>query len=345
MVRVGIIGCGNYVRNHVKAINQEIPEARIVALCDIVPSQYEAMCKLHFPDAAARPPFYPEHKQMLREAKLDAVIVSTPHTLHFQHCMDALDAGMHVMVEKPMVTNSAQARQAVAKARKAGKVFQIAIQGTYTAAFSYARKLIGDGTMGQLQLVTGVLSQGWLEGTRGKWRQNPALSGGGQLYDSMAHVLSAIMFLVNSPVTEVMCWTDNKGAAVDINAVGCLRFANGCLGSITSGGNCPKFMTNILLQGDGALLEISPHGANFAVRSVKPKDPADKSKGTEAVEIIAVPETWTVPTVKPSRNFIDAILGKADPRCPADLGILLADLMDALYASAASGKPVTVPQG
>ena len=328
-IRLAIIGCGGYVRRHVGDINAGVPEFRIVALADNVPEHAQRLRKECLP--RKRVALYADHRRMLKEVAPDAVIVSTPHTLHFRHCMDALAAGAHVMVEKPMVTNSADARKLVARAERAKRILQIAIQGTYTDTFAYARKLLADGTMGELQLATGVLAQGWLELTRGWWRQDPKLSGGGQLYDSMAHVLSALMFLVDSPVREVFCWTDNKGARVDINAVAAIRFANGCMGSITSGGNCNAWYSHLVLQGAKAIMEISPHGGNFRV-----------SGGGLAREIRRVPAGRKVPTVTPARNFADAILGRAEPRCGGRLGILLADLMDGLYESARTGMPVKV---
>jgi predicted dehydrogenase len=328
-VRLAIIGCGGFVRWHVRSINEGVPEFRIVALADNVKQRAETLRREFLPRKWVA--IYTDYRRMLKEAAPEAVIVSTPHTLHFRHCTDAMKAGAHVMVEKPMVTDSADARKLAAQAERSGRILQIAIQGTYTNTFAYARKLISDGTMGELQLVTGILAQGWLELTRGMWRQDPSLSGGGQLYDSMCHVLSAMLFLVNSPVREVFCWTDNKGARVDINAVGAIRFANGCMGSIASGGNCRAWYSHLVLQGANAVMEISPHGGNFRVHG-----------GGFRRAIRSVPRGWDVPTVSPVRNFADAIAGKAEVRCGCRLGILLADLMDALYESARTGRPVQV---
>ena len=328
-IRLAIIGCGGFVRYHVKAIEDHVPEFQTVALADTAVGHAERLAQDHFPDLDL--PIYRDHAKMLKQAAPDAVIVSTPHTLHFRHCCDALAAGAHVLVEKPMVTSADDARRLVRRAKAARRILQIAIQGTYTNTFAYARKLIAGGTLGELQLVTGILAQGWLDGTRGKWRQNPKLSGGGQLYDSTAHVLSAMMFLVDSPVREVFCFTDNKGAKVDINAVGGIRFANGCMGSITSGGNCDTWFSHLILQGAKAIMEISPHGGSFRVHG----------RGM-ARQITRVPPRWDIPSVAPARNFADAIQGRAEPRCGGHLGIMLADLMDALYASASSGKPVSV---
>lgn len=329
-IRLAIIGCGGFFRKfHAATIAQEVPEFQLVAVSDPVPGNIKQLRKEHFP--RRRIAEYEDYRRMLKEVEPDAVVVSSPHTLHFRHCYEAIRAGAHAMVEKPMVTDAADARKLVAAAEKAGKVLQIAIQGTYTDTFAYARKLLTDGTMGPMQLVTGVMAQGWMKATTGKWRQDPKLSGGGQLYDSTAHVLSAMMFLVDSPVREVYCIADNKGTRVDINAVGCIRFENGCMATITSGGNCPTFYSHLLVQGENAMMEISPHGGNFRVYGK-----------TLQTDITGVPKTWDVPTVSPARNFADAIQGKAEPRCPGRLGVLLADLMDALYESAETGKRVTV---
>jgi len=328
-IRLGIIGCGGFVQYHLRPMAKAVPEFRIAALCDIDPTHSEHHRKLYCP--RRRVPQYLDYREMLAKEDLDAVIVSTPHTLHFRHAYDALGAGCHVMTEKPMVTNAKHARRLVARAEKKGLGLSIAIQGTHTDTFAYAKQILAEQTFGELQLVTGVLAQGWRDGTMGKWRQDPKLSGGGQLYDSCAHVLSAMMFLVNSPVREVFCMTDNKGTKVDINAVTAIKFANGAMANVTSGGNCATWKSHLTIQCKEAKIEISPHGGDFNING----------RGLEK-DITRVPRGWKVPTVSPSRNFADVILGKTEPRCGGDVGILLADLMDALYESAAKGKPVKV---
>jgi predicted dehydrogenase len=307
-------------------LKDKVKEFRIAGLADSVAEQAQSLRKEHLP--RRRIPIFTDHKEMLAEVQPDAVMVSSPHTLHYRHCRDAISAGAHVMVEKPMVTSSADARRLVAKAEKAGKVLMVAVQGMYTDTFAYARQILNDDTMGPLQLVTGVMAQGWLRGTQGKWRQNPKLSGGGQLYDSTAHVISAMMFLVDNPVSEVFCWADNKGARVDINAVVAIRFQNGAMATITSGGNCSAWKSHLIFQGENAVMEISPHGGDFSVRG----------RGMEKA-ILEVPKKWPTPTVQPVQNFADAILGRAEPRCGGRLGILVSELMDLIYESARTGKP------
>jgi predicted dehydrogenase len=334
-IRLGIIGCGGFVQYHLRGMQENVPEFRIVALCDIVRGHAEHHSKVYCP--RRRVPIYHDYRDMLKGEQLDAIIVSTPHTLHFRHAYDSLATGCHVMVEKPMVTNAKHARRLVAQAERKKKHLMIAIQGTYTDTFAYARHLLADGhdgLLGELQLVTGILAQGWMKGTRGKWRQDPKLSGGGQLYDSMAHVLSAMMFLVNEPVVEVCARTDYKGCKVDINAVGWMRFAGGALASITSGGNCATWKSQLTFQCQNARMEISPHGGDFLING-----------GGIEKDIKRVPRGWKVPGVSPVRNFADVILGNEPaPRCGGRVGILLADLMDAIYESAESGKVVKIRQ-
>jgi predicted dehydrogenase len=330
-IRLGIIGCGGFVRFHTGHIKDHVPELRIVALCDII-EQHATKLKSELPpDVQKGVNIYLNYRDMLRKEKLDAVHVSTPHTLHFTHAYGALSAGRHVMVDKPMVTNSAQARKLVAKARQMRKHLSVAIQGTHTDTFAYSRQLLSDGTLGKQQLVSGILAQGWMKGTVGRWRQDPALSGGGQLYDSCAHVIGSMLYLVNSDPVEVFCWADNCGCKVDINAVACLKFANGCMGTITSGGNCNSWRSHLIFQCEHAKLEISPHGGDFSVQG---------RKDNMSFEMRSVPRNWKVPGVTPARNFADAILGKAKLRCTGELGIRMADLMDGIYASVRTGKPV-----
>jgi len=327
-ISLGIIGCGGFVRYHVKSIVKDVPEFRVVALADTARNHAERLRSDLLPRRRVR--VFTDYRRMLEKVSPEAVIVSTPHTLHYRHARDSIAAGAHVMLEKPMVTDLADARRLVARSEKAHKTLVVAVQGMFTDTFAYARKLLADGTIGPLQLVTGMLAQGWMKMTAETWRQDPKLSGGGQLYDSTAHVISAMMYLVDNPVSKVFCWADKKGAAVDINAVATIRFRNGTMGTITSGGDCNTWYSHLVFQGENALMHISPHGGSFRVTG----------RGMKR-DITAVPKNWAIRSVSPVRNFADCILGRAEPRCGGRLGILVSDLMDLIYKSVRTGRPVT----
>src|ERR1019366_3679989 len=91
----------------------------------------------------------------------------------------------------------------------------------------------------RLELVSGYLAQGWMKITAGSWRQDPKLSGGGQAYDSGAHILNSLCWSVESDIAEVFAFIDQHGTPVDINSSINLRFTNGAMANIVVSGNCP----------------------------------------------------------------------------------------------------------
>src|SRR5690606_17030921 len=129
-----------------------------------------------------KPQGFTDYDEMLASLKPDAVLISTPHTLHYEHGMKALEAGCHVFMEKPMVTQVDHAYKIAEKVKETGKVFVVGYNTPCTPAFKYLRDQIRAGAWGRLEIVTGYITQAWKRGTQGTWRQDPALSGGGQAY-------------------------------------------------------------------------------------------------------------------------------------------------------------------
>jgi predicted dehydrogenase len=326
MVKIAMVGCGGMSSWHAEQL-KKVTEAEVVALVDPIATSTAALKNKHFPNAQE----FDSYERLLSEGPaLDAVVLMTPHTLHYSQAKTALERGLHVLVEKPMVTKSEHAYDLWNTVKKSGKLLGITFQSPYTAEFAYLAKERDAGRWGKPQLISGYLSQSWMKGTRGKWRQEPALSGGGQMYDSGAHLLNAFMWLMNSPVVEVGCFYDKVEAPVDINGVAIIRFQNGCLGSLAIGGNCPPFRTEISIQTDQFLIVTDQYGAKLEIngpsgRRVYPHvEPLPEAGGT------------------PHHNFVAAILGREPLKCSVRYGVLLSALMDALYESNDSGKLVKV---
>ncbi len=266
--------------------------------------------------------------KMLAETKPDAVLISTPHTLHFEQGMKSLDAGCHVFMEKPMVTSSEHAYILAEKVKETGKVFVVGYNTPCSANFYYLREQIRTNGFGKLELVTGYITQNWKRGTAGKWRQDPKLSGGGQAYDSGAHLLNSLCWSVESNIEEAYALIDNCGTPVDINSSINIRFENGVMAGIVISGNCPSpGGTHMAFIFDGGRIEIDGWGGGW-IRVFK---------GDKHVENPPItPEMSAGPA---DYNFIDAILGRAEPRTSAINGIIQCELMDAIYASAITGQP------
>jgi predicted dehydrogenase len=326
VVHIAIIGCGGMAQAHAGWL-KEIPEAKVVALCDIKPEKTEAMWRNRF-GADPKIKRYNSTEALFKRPpkELDAVIIVTPHTLHFEQSMAALDAGYHVLVEKPMVTRSDHAKKLAAKVKETGLLLQVSFQASYSAEFAYIRDVLAKGGLGELQTVTAWSHQNWLNACANSWRHDPKLSGGGQMYDTGAHLFNAIAWCLDRPVEEVFCWLDKKTVPVDINAVMTIRWEGGVLGTATISGNNPGWDQGVIIAGDKGRIHTGIHGGlleHFDARGNKIKYPA-------------VPFAHQ----SPDRNFVDCLLGRAEPMCPVRYGILHSWLMDALYKSAKAGAPV-----
>ncbi len=330
-VRIAFLGCGGMMGAHAQRLKDH-PDVDIVGLCDVSEEVVARFEGKHLAGTRHKPPHFQDPGQMYAKLSPDAVLISTPHTQHYAQGVQALAAGCHVFMEKPMVTSLEHAYALAQAVKKSGKVFVIGYNTPCSAEFNYLRGIIRGKTFGKLELVTGFLSQDWLRGTAGLWRQDPALSGGGQAYDSGAHLFNSLCWSVESDVEEVFAYVDNHGSRVDINSVSSVRFANGVLANITVGGNCPgggSFMAFIF---DGGRVEIDGWGASWI----------NVWKGDQKVKYPPIPPELGAPS--PDHNFIDAVLGRAEPRTSVENGIIQSQLMDAIYESQRTGKPAR-PKG
>jgi len=240
--------------------------------------------------------------------------------------MDAIDAGCHVLIEKPMVIRTADAKTLIGHAEANKRVLSIAFPGPFTCEFQYIRNLIASGQLGEVYLINGVCSQPWLKSVGGTWRTTLELSGGGNLYDSGAHMFNAMLYLTGLSVSEVFAFTDNKGQEVDIISALALRFTKGALGSAVVSGDAPVFEQGIYIHGSKGSAKASIYGGSMEVWI-----------GAEKVKYPQVP-----PPISLQQNFIDCIRGRATTPSPAVLGLRQARLMDAIYESARTGKAVSV---
>jgi predicted dehydrogenase len=324
-VKLAVVGCGSMGGEQIRSISQ-VPSAQIVALVDILPAAYQQKHR-DLLSSDPRIATYDSLDAMLENPPpgLRGVVIVTPHTLHFEQCVACLEHGYDVLVEKPMVTNSAHAVELKKKIDSTGRHFQIAFQAPFSREFAYIRQQIQAGALGELQTISAHVCQAWKKNCAGSWRHDPKLSGGGQMYDTGAHLFNAIAWLVDRPVLEVFCITDNKGLEVDINAAMTIRWEGNVLGSVTISGNTPGWQEGIVISGDKSRIGTGIHGGRL-----------EQWNENGIVKYPQVTQTHYTP----AGNFVDCLLGKAEPRSSVRYGILHSWLMDALYASALEGKPV-----
>jgi predicted dehydrogenase len=303
-----------------------VPNAEIAALAEPSEENLDRFVTDVFPGGPPYPQTFSNYQSMIESAKLDGVVIVSPHAFHFQQAYDAISAGMHVLVEKPMVISTTDAQQLIAHANAHKRVLSVAFPGPFTCEFQYIRNLVASGALGEIYLVTGVCTQNWIKPVGGTWRTVKALSGGGNMYDSGAHMFNAMLYLSGLSATDVFAFTDNKGQEVDIIGAVSLKLTGGALGSAVVSGDATVMEQGIYIQGTKGAVKTSIYGGSL-----------QHWNGKDLVKYPVVP-----PTSSLQQNFIDCILGNATTPSPAILGLRQARLMDAIYESAESGVVVKV---
>jgi predicted dehydrogenase len=236
-----------------------------------------------------------------------------------------------VLCEKPLVTRVEQARELVALARKRKRLLGIAFQAPVSPEYAYIRDVLRRGELGQIEMIDAFVAQGWLNLTKGTWRQKPEQSGGGQLYDSGAHLFNGMLWLIESPVERVFAMVDNWGTPVEINGTLSIRFANGVLASVAVPGNARgPCETGLHIYGSKGTIKTGIWGLELK----------HYDGDNQQIQYPFVPYEPLTPT----QNFIDAIRGNDTLRCSPEMGIRLAELMDAVYESVRTQMPVDIAQ-
>lgn len=323
-IRVGFIGAGGIAILHHQRFSS-VKQAEIVALNEPSSISIERFYK-HCP-GSEKLPVYSNYKDMIKKENLDAVVILSPHTLHYEQIMYSLNCGLHVLTEKPMVCSIAHAKEVIQKAKKAQKVLMISYQRHFEPPFRYMREQIQKGAIGEIQFVQALLSQEWLRLTRNTWRQIPKLSGGGQLNDSGSHFIDIMMWMTGMKVKEVFARVEKFDVPVDINSALTLKFENGALGNLSVIGNAPGWYEDHTIVGSkGALFLRQGFGVLQQDESGKPVK-------------VKLPKMNN----DPDRNFIMSILGKEQPEVPPECGLRTMEVTESAWKSAKIGKPVRVP--
>ncbi|MBB6733696.1 Gfo/Idh/MocA family protein [Cohnella zeiphila] len=312
-IRVGFIGTGGIAGWHARQL-LELPEARIVALADTSEKSRSTFTEKFDLKEVSQ---FSDYKEMLDQGNLDAVVICSPHTLHFQQARDVLTRGMHVLIEKPMTCSSAEAELLIQTAKQAGKIMQVSYQRHFQPEFLYIRNAIAGGEIGKLTSITASLYQEWRQGTPGSWRQDPALSGGGFLMDSGSHIIDALLWTTGLTPVEVKPQLHMHGAPVEIDTFTSIRFAEGPIAGLNLVGYSPCWHETFVFCGeDGGIFYDN---GKITLRRLR-QEPI-------------VPELPPA-TTNQDKSFIDAILGRHEVLVPGEFALKVVKLSEMIYQAA-----------
>src|SRR4051812_37774288 len=206
LLRIGIAGCGHAARIHLDRL-LALDSVRVVGCADPDEEAARALAAL-VPARAGEPEVaaWADHRELIREVKPDALFIFTPHLAHYRPAMDALQAGCHVFVEKPLSTNVQEAADIVSLARGRNRKVGVGHQFRLRPSLIEARRRLASGRIGPVRLVTATLAQPWLAthgGTENSWRFDPKVAGGGILADAGDHLIDALLWSVGQVAVEV----------------------------------------------------------------------------------------------------------------------------------------------
>ncbi|RBI64253.1 gfo/Idh/MocA family oxidoreductase [halophilic archaeon] len=235
-LRVGVVG-GGFIGTTVGSEFVEHEDARVVSLVDIDETVLaEAGADL----AVGTDSRYTDYETMLDAETLDAVLIGTPHTLHYDQIIAAFERDLHILCDKPLTTDLDDARDLVERDRERDEVLMVGYQRHLYEAFRKARDL-WDTDGREPNWITAEVSQDWVDRFDDTWRQNPDLSGGGYLYDTGSHLLDCVLWstgLTPDAVSASMDFIDDE-ERVDGRADVTVRFTNGATASFSMSGETP----------------------------------------------------------------------------------------------------------
>jgi predicted dehydrogenase len=341
-VRIALIGCGKVTERIALPQVTACPQALVTALVD---RRRAAARRLARRFGLGRCPIWTDWRRMLRQAEVDAVAVNLPNALHAEVAIAALEAKMHVIVEKPMALTLAEADAMLAAARAHRRLLMVEQSLRFHPVHEAARALLRRRAIGGVTQVRGYLGHAGPEywaGARRTWFTDRRVAGGGALMDVGSHLVDLVRWLPGKDIRRIFCHatTLEKRIGVEDNAAALVEFDDGAVGSFAVSWTARPY-------------QVMTHfcGSHGQLRTVLGDDPpivlqrsrrtGDRSRPTDAPVYPTVP----APDQREGafRSFIESIATHRAPSVPAEEGRRNLAVVLAAYESMRTRAWVTLP--
>lgn len=269
------------------------------------------------------PPNEPKIQKFLEAFDLDAVLIATPHAMHHDHTVAALESGLDVLLEKPMVVNTQEAHSLIETRDRTGKTLVIAFQGSLSPLIRLASQGIKNNLYGELLSVSATVWQNWGPNVANTWRQVPALSGGGFIFDTGAHMLNTVADLVNQNFVDVAAWMDHHGRPVETLSVAIAKLESGAFVTLHGcGETIPSCSSDIKIFFTEAIMTTGAWGRSLRIQKAGQKQ-------AEKIPFPPASSVWDI--------FLKVRDHEIDNPSPPEVGLRMIRLYDAICLSAAEG--------
>jgi predicted dehydrogenase len=340
---VGVIGLG-MGRHHITGY-QNHSSAQVVAIADTDPARLQEIGDIY--NIQKR---YTTAEQMLQDEKLDVVSIATPNKYHKSLTLASFEAGCHVLCEKPMAMSAVEGREMLAAATKAGKRLMINFSYRFTEQSMALKQQVEMGMIGDVYFARTIWHRRRGLPGFGGWFGQKALSGGGPLIDLGVHRIDLALWLMGypkpiwvmgstyNPISSVLAAKRNAKFDVEDLAVGLIKFENGATLEVEA-----SWAANIK---ESELMETRLFGTlgGLVQRNLDEtyKFEAELYVEREGAHFDMKLHPPVPPVTTPMYHFIDCIENDKPHIATGEEGLLVMEILDALYRSAAAGTPVKI---
>ena len=342
-IGVGVIGVG-IGKLHVQGYT-ESPDAKVIAICDLVEERARKVA-----DEFGVEKICTDYQKLLAMPGIDAVSVCVPNHLHAEMTIAAFQAGKHVICEKPLAMNPAEATAMVAASKKAGKLFMTAFNNRFRGDTQVLKRFIQDGELGDIYFAkTGWIRRKGIPGF-GSWFTTKSKSGGGPLIDIGVHVLDLTLWLMGNPKAISVTGSTyamfgpkgegqgtwgiaEKGGGFDVEdlAAAFIRLENGATllleASWASHIKEDVIYTNLMGTKGGAELEPLKIYKDMECTPVDITPAYPNQGGGHLTEV---------------KHFVDCLVNGTKLVSTGEHGLEIARILDGVYKSAKTGKEVVL---
>jgi predicted dehydrogenase len=354
-VKVGIIGCGAIAEQKYYMAISSIPEAEVVAFCDIIPKKAKALRRMFKAEGAK---IYEDYRELLKDDSIDIVHVCTPNVSHAPITVAALKAGKHVLCEKPMATTYKDAKLMCDTAKEEGKLLSIGYQYRCRPEQLFLKEMCENGELGEIYYAKAHALRRRGVPTWGVFLKEEE-QGGGPLIDIGTHALDITLWMMDNYKPKTVMGTvykklgdkpdcgnifgpwDTDEYTVEDSAFGFIVMENGAtivletswaLNTLEEGeAMCTLCGTKAGADMRGGLRIASDLNGRFI--DIKPGFDDGAIAYVPGMKVYSAEE-------KESRNFYDAVLYGKELRVKPEQALVVTQILEAVYESARTGKPV-----
>lgn len=346
-VRIGIVGMGNMGRFHAQdLLDGKVRDGELVAVAGRTPEKLKEYAERGLQVLGSG-------EEMIKSGLIDAIVVATPHYQHVSLGMEALDAGLHLMVEKPIAAHKADAERLISKAKeKKDLIFSAMFQLRVEPRYRKIKELLEKGELGELMRVVWIMTD-WFRSDAyyqsGGWRATWKGEGGGVLLNQCLHQLDAMQWMVGMPDRVSSQVGIGKWHDIEVeDDVSChMEFPGRASGLfLTSTGETPG-SNRLEIAGTKGRLLLENDKLLFTRNAVASDEWCRTSKigfkqPDTTLEQIEIPPAEAPHSVLMT-NFVQAILHGEELIAPGEEGIGSVELANAMLFSGLAGSPLDLP--